>query len=404
MPTTDPSAPIAKHKSWALADARAQLDYFARSVHPEGGFHTLDLNGAALPNTLQELHTSTRMVHAFALAQISGLTNSGDIISHGLDYITSAHFDRKNGGFFWGVDHTGPVDTRKLAYGHVFVLLAGSSAYAAGHADGATVIDTATEVLNTRFWEDDAGLFADEWNADWTPFSTYRGMNANMHGVEALLAAYEATNDRSYLTKAGRILDFFMRKLAPAENHRLPEHFHADWSVDRDYSGNPMFRPAGTTPGHSFELSRLLIQYWELAGQLDDDSLALARAVGYQALNDAWDEKNGGIYYTLHHGGAPHIRDRYWWPVTEAIGFVAALLKTAPRAEDAVWYDKLWSFAKDHFVDPNGGWFPEIDDAGRPTQRQFIGKPDIYHALQAELLPLAPDASRYYEGLKVLRP
>ena len=56
-----------------------------------------------------------------------------------------------------------------------------------------------------------------------------------------------------------------------------------------------------------------------------------------------------------------------------------------------------------HFIDhAHGGWFPEIDTAGAPTGRQFLGKPDIYHALQAELFPLAPGVARHAAGLAAL--
>jgi hypothetical protein len=35
---------------------------------------------------------------------------------------------------------------------------------------------------------------------------------------------------------------------------------------------------------------------------------------------------------------------------------------------------------------------------------QFAGKPDIYHALQADLLPLVPDLSRCAQALSRARP
>ena len=44
----------------------------------------------------------------------------------------------------------------------------------------------------------------------------------------------------------------------------------------------------------------------------------------------------------------------------------------------------------------------EIDTAGASTGRQFLGKPDIYHALQAELFPLAPGVARHAAGLAAL--
>ena len=88
-----------------------------------------------------------------------------------------------------------------------------------------------------------------------------------MHLTEALMAAFEATGDRTYLTMAERIAALIINCHARAEGWRVAEHFHADWSVDRDYAGDPMFRPAGTTPGHALEWSRLLVQLWELGGR-----------------------------------------------------------------------------------------------------------------------------------------
>jgi sulfoquinovose isomerase len=224
-------------------------------------------------------------------------------------------------------------------------------------------------------------------------------MNANMHGVEALLAAYEATEEAIWLTRAGRILDFFTDRVAKAHGWRLPEHYTQDWQVDPDYSGNPMFRPAGTTPGHSFELGRLLLQHWDLSGRPDGDAPQRARHLVERALQDAW-LPEGGCAYTLHSGGEVAISDRYWWPVTEAIGAVATLIKQDGTAADEAWYRKLWGFADAALVDhANGGWFPELDRDGRPTDRQFQGKPDIYHALQAVLYPLAPGLSRQGQSL-----
>jgi mannose/cellobiose epimerase-like protein (N-acyl-D-glucosamine 2-epimerase family) len=211
--------------------------------------------------------------------------------------------------------------------------------------------------------------------------------------VESHLAAFEATGDTAYLDRAGRILRFFFDELAPAHGWRLPEHFTQDWQVDTAYAGNPMFRPAGTTPGHSVELGRLLLQYWDLTGRADDEIPAQANRVIHQALSDAI-RPDGGLVYTLKNGEVS-VADRYWWPVTEAIGALAALQKFAPNAENETHYRSLWAFADSHLIDhERGGWFPELGDDGRPVSRQFLGKPDIYHSIQAGLFPPVPALSR----------
>lgn len=394
LSTDRPWLQTAEHRAFLTRDAARQIAFFRATLRADGGFDVPDFDGTPLPDGPQELHTTTRMIHAFALAKNFGFAECDEIIDAGMDYLWRAHRDREHGGYLWSVGRDGTVaDGTKLAYGHVFVLLAAASAKQAGHPDADRLLADVSEVLETRFWEADRGLFADEFKRDWAPFSTYRGMNANMHAVEAHLTAFEATNDAQYLDRAGRILDFFVGKIAPAHGWRLPEHYTETWDVDAEYEGNPMFRPKGSTPGHSFELGRLLIQYWDLTGRTDAEAPRTARRLIERAIADASCD-NGGFVYTLE-GGKVARADRYWWPVTEAIGAMAALLKLEHRPEDEALYRRFWGFAHAHLIDPvHGGWFPEIDAQGAPVSHQFAGKPDIYHAIQADLLPLSPKLSR----------
>ncbi len=385
------------HLAWLKQQGEALLSFFDASLQTDPGFCNLDDQGNPLPTTIQELHSTTRMVHSYALGALRGHPGAEQRVDHGMAYLINHHKDHEYGGFVWGLDKGRVTDGRKLAYGHVFVLLAASSAKLAGHPDAERLITDITDVLDRHFWEDDIGLFCDEWNRDWTPFSTYRGMNANMHGVEALLAAYEATGKALYLTRARRILDFFIGKIGPSEGWRLVEHYTDSWDIDRSYAGNHMFHPAGTTPGHSFEMGRLLLQHWDLSGRKDANAPDQARHLIERGLKDAW-LPEGGLAYTLNFDGSVADPSRFWWPVTEAINAMAALLILDNRTTDEHWYRKLWAFADSHFIDhQNGGWFPAIDEEGVPTNSIFNGKPDIYHALQACIFPLSGQLSRWAE-------
>ena len=392
------------HRAFLADDARAHFDFFRASLRPDGRIAALDETGAPRPDAPQELHAVARLVHSYALGQLCGQGGTADVVEAALAALTRDHRDPDHGGYVWAVQDRQIVDGIKLAYGQVFVLLAASTARIAGHSAAEPLFDDVAEVIETRFWDDAAGHLRDEFARDWTPFSTYRGMNANMHGVEAMLTAFEATGDTVWRDRAGRILTFFVGRMAPAHGWRLPEHYNEDWSVDPAYSGDPMFRPAGTTPGHSFELARLSIQHWDLCGRPANYAPAMARRLIERALSDAW-LPEGGFAYTLGHDGHVAVADRYWWPVTEAIGAMATLLKVDPRPGDADWYRRLWVFAADHFIDAaRGGWFPEVDAEGRHAHAQFAGKPDIYHSLQADLIPLIPSVSRMWEGIGTLKP
>ena len=384
------------HKSWLVKDAKRQLSFFGKSLRSDGGFDVLDWQGTALPRAPQELHTTTRLIHSFAMAKAAGAKACDDIIDAGMSYLWQTHRDTQHGGYKWSALPDGSGDSVKLAYGHVFVLLAASSAKQVGHADADRLLGDVMAAIDAHYWDEEFGLHKDEFNADWTPFSAYRGMNANMHGVEALLAAFEATGDDLFLKRAGRILEFFVGKIAPAHDWRLPEHFDENWNIDPDYAGNPMFRPHGSTPGHSFELGRLTLQHWELTGRQDDKAPARARRLIETAHANATQPK-GGYAYTLDNSGKVAISDRYWWPVTEAIGAYAALIKANPTPSDVEVYKELWTFAASNLIDhEHGGWFAEVDAQNAPTQTQFQGKPDIYHALQADLLPITPGLANYF--------
>lgn len=391
------------HSKWLMARAQDLFDFFRPSLLADGRVSLLDFDGKPFDSGAVELHTVTRLIHSFALGVPLGVEGARDIVDGGMDLLWSRFRDADHGGYLWSVNADGSVgDGTKLAYGHVFVLLAGSSALQIGHPDAKRLIDDVAGVIDAHYWEDGPGRLADEYTRDWQPFSDYRGMNANMHGVEAMLAAFEATGDGKWLDRAGRILDFFVGEIAAAHDWRIPEHYTADWQIDAGYSGNPMFRPKGSTPGHSFELGRLLLQHWDLSGRPEGNAPDHARALIERALDDAW-QPEGGFAYTLEIGGGVDIPDRYWWPVTEAIGALAALQKVDPRPEEETWYRRSWEAAQTLFIDHDrGGWVCEVDRDGRPTEAQFPGKGDIYHALQACLFPMLPGISRPFDDLKPL--
>lgn len=386
------------HRNWLKADAKRQLDFFRNSRHPQGGFYKLDATGAQLKRLPQLLYSTSRIVHSYALASRFGYEDCAPVIDHGITSITRHFHDSDHGGYFTALRDGMVEDDQKLAYGHVFVLLAASSAMQVGHPDAAPLLDDITNVLTDHFWDHERGVFSEEFNRDWTPFSSYRGFNANMHGTEALLAAFEATGNQSYLDMARSIISFFVHGVAPENGFRLPEHFTADWAVDRSYSGVPNFRPSGTTPGHSFEMARLVLQYWDLSGRKDDRAPSAVRRLVEQALSDAWVPETGGLVYTLGFDGKADVAATYWWPVTEAICVLAALIALERRPSDEQWYRRLWVFADKNFVDhERGGWHPEIRGDNGHTELQFTGKPDVYHSLQAALLPLTSRVSGMFD-------
>ena len=87
----------------------------------------------------------------------------------------------------------------------------------------------------------------------------------------------------------------------------------------------------------------------------------------------------------------PRLPQKLWWPCAEAIGAAAFLGEHSPSDFHEHWYRTLWGFAENHLIDHrNGGWHPELSRDLEAASTLFTGKPDLYHALQACLIPLFP--------------
>jgi mannose/cellobiose epimerase-like protein (N-acyl-D-glucosamine 2-epimerase family) len=399
---------LASHRGWLWREAEALFSFFERRIiNPLGGFYDLDDEGrpsapgyGAGVKPARYLFATSRITHAYAIAHLMGRPGADAIIDHGMNFLWNTHRDSEYGGYFWGVGYDGPSDSTKQAYGHAFVLLAASSAKVAGHPDADRLLADVSTIIKERFWEEQFGAVAEEFTRDWHSYDAYRGQNSNMHLTESLMAAFEATNDSSYIRMAERIADLIVRRHAAANDWRLPEHYTDKWMIIREYFGSPTFRPYGTTPGHSLEWSRLLLQLWELGGRKLDWLPECSKALFSQATSDGWDIDKGGFYYTLDWDGSPLVRDRYWWPCCEGVGASAFLNAIDGDPIYERWYRQIWSFIGAHFIDrENGGWRAQIDDGLRPSSGPFFGKVDIYHSLQACLIPTLPTTGSVTRGL-----
>lgn len=385
------------HKRWLETESDRLLQFSRASRHPDGGFAWLDSTGRPELDRPVELWITCRMTHVFALGHLMGRPGCGALVDHGVRALNDRFYDARNSGWYAAVDQAGPTSTAKTAYEHAFVVLAAASATAAGRAGACDLLDEALHVMLTRFWDNTHGMVVEEWDETWTTVDEYRGVNANMHTVEALLAAADVTQDRGLVQAALRIVERVVHDLARSHHWRIPEHYDSRWNPLFDYNvddpAHP-FRPFGSTVGHSLEWSRLAMQVRAALGEgaaptwlLDD-----ARSLFDAALRDGWSVDGAeGFLYTVDWNGQPVVRERMHWVVAEATATAAALYQATSEAAYADWYERWWDHIAARFIDHDlGGWHHELDVSARPSGVVWSGKPDSYHALQATLLPRLP--------------
>lgn len=391
------SAPVwlglPSHRAWLDEHGRSLLRFARRFPAPGGGASYLDDDG--VPDAAQPVHAyvTGRMAHVYALGTLLGVPGCAPLVDAALDGFRGPLRDVSHGGWFSAVLDGEPA-AGKQCYAHAFVVLGSSSAVVAGRPGARELLDEALAVLLERFWDESVGMFTDTWDTGWTALDPYRGINANMHCVEALLAAADVTGDKALSDRAVRIA-VRVAHWARGNGWRIPEHFTADWQPDLEYNAdNPSdpFKPYGATVGHALEWSRLLLGI-EAAGGPSDFREAAA-ALFDRAVQDGWYVDGApGFVYTTGWDGRPVVHDRMHWVATEAIGAAAALYAVTGEASYASRYADWWDYAARYLIDADrGSWHHQLDPANRPVATVWPGKPDVYHAFQATVIPTLPAA------------
>jgi mannose/cellobiose epimerase-like protein (N-acyl-D-glucosamine 2-epimerase family) len=361
--------------------------YDGRCVDPDGGFfHYFLDDGSVYDRRHRHLVSSTRFVVNYArAARYFGRPDYAALARHGLDFIEQRHA-QPDGGYAWLLDGDRVEDGTNHCYGLAFVLLAYAEALKSGVDGAAEGLARAAALLRERFWDDGQGLLVDEYDAGFRVLSPYRGQNANMHGCEALLAAFEASGDLAFLDQAERIAEGVTGRLASQAGGLVWEHYDADWRIDWDYNRNDprhLFRPWGFQPGHQTEWAKLLLNI----DRLRPRPILVERACRLfeRAVGPAWDHEHGGLVYGIGPDMAVCDSDKYFWVQAESLAAAAVLHERTGEQGYLDWYLRLWEYSWAHMIDhEHGAWYRILDARNRrySNEKSPAGKTD-YHTMGA---------------------
>ena len=366
--------------------------YHPRAIDPRGGFfHFFRDDGSVYDAHTRHLVSSTRFVFNYAMAyRRFGDTAYLQAAKHGTAYLRERHRNASTGGYAWLLDGDRVVDATNHCYGLAFVLLAYAHAAMAGVEPAREWIGETFDLMERKFWSPASGLYADEAAADWSAVSSYRGQNANMHACEAMLAAFDATGQTRYLERAANLARNITVRQAELANGLIWEHYHADWSVDWEYNKDDktnIFRPWGYQPGHLAEWAKLLLILERHADGLTGPEWLAPRAVELfdAALSHAWDGQHGGIVYGFAPDGSICDGDKYFWVQAESLAAAALLADRTAAQKYREWYDRIWAYSWEHFVDhKHGAWYRILsrDNKKYGDEKSPAGKTD-YHTMGA---------------------
>ncbi len=195
---------------------------------------------------------------------------------------------------------------------------------------------------------------------DWSPIENYRGQNSNMHLTEALMAAFEATGDKSYLTKAERIADLISAGRRRAGLPRAGALSTRTGCSTRIIAATKCFVPPAPRRPLA-EWSRLLLQLWALGNRKHEWMPTAAKSTLRPVHGARLDREKGGFFYTLDWDNTPAKTEKLWWPMCEAAGAATSSTSTCRGRVLRRQLPRIWSTISNNFLDHQfGGWHEEL--------------------------------------------
>ena len=379
-----------RSREFLVAHIKSILDFYDPNIVDAAGgfFQNFRDDGTVFDAHDRHLVSSTRMVVNYCRAYtLFGEEEYRRRAIHGLEFVTGHHWDAQRQAYNWTMSGTRPTDQTNQCYGLAFVLLMYSELVKAKIVDNCAAVDETFEILESRFWMEDSGIYADEASPDWSHLSSYRGQNANMHTCEAMLAAYESTANERYLERAYALAHRFTVDLAHKSDDLVWEHFSEDLDVDWAYNKDDprnLYRPWGFQPGHQTEWTKLLLSLHAI--RPEEWMIERATHLFDRALEIAWDETYGGIQYGFDPQGKICDDDKYFWVQAESFAAASRLAKVTGEQRYWDWYEKIWDYADRHMVDKQyGAWFRVLDRKNNTLSdaKSTAGGKCDYHTLGA---------------------
>ncbi|MEM7706323.1 MAG: AGE family epimerase/isomerase [Pseudomonadota bacterium] len=378
-------------RQFLLGHVRSILDFYTPAAFdPTGGlYQNYKDDGSIFAPERRHLVSSCRMVFNFCKAyELFGDEVYRAFAAHGFRYLHDRHWDPGRSGYHWTLkEGHHPGDQTNHCYGLAFVMLCCAAASELGLERADQSLDQVFELMEQHFWDSAAGVYADEATPDWSRVSAYRGQNANMHSCESLLAAFEATGKVHFLDRALTVARTVTVDLASSSDGLIWEHFTPELKIDWDYNRDDpknLYRPWGFQPGHQVEWSKLLMTLYD--HRSEDWMPRRAQELFDRALAICWDPTHGGIFYGFGPDGRICDADKYFWVHAEAIAAAARLYQHTESPQYLDWYNRLWQYAWEHFVDhQHGAWYRVLRENNQKysDEKSAAGAKCDYHTIGA---------------------
>jgi mannobiose 2-epimerase len=305
------------------------------------------------------------------------------IARHGVDYLSDVLWDKQYGGFFWGLDDKGKINSfysdGKHLYGISFGLYGAAAAYQA------TRDPKALELAQKSFrWIDEhahdprnGGYF--EWlardgkviegNADDAKLQAipvalfpvgYKSMNTHIHLLESFTQLYQVWKDETLRRRLEELLAINRDKICLRPGV-MNLYFTNDWRAIPDHDSY----------GHDIETAYLMLEAEDVLGRGHDPKTErMAKMLVDHALVYGWDENYGGFFQDGTTFGKPDSRLKEWWVQMEGLNSLLLMHEKYGKQTDAYFkaFQQQWQFIRTYQTDATfHGVYEMVGPDGAPV-------------------------------------
>jgi len=379
-----------------------------------GGFLT-EFTYDFKPTSNQNKFIVTQARHTWSTSKAAmrypGVNYYKTLAQNGYKFLHDAMWDKTYGGFYTMVDRKGNViDSTKNAYGNAFGIYA-LAAYCklSNDRDALGFAQEAFMWLEKHSHDPEHKGYYQHMQRDGTPIQRtantpataetgYKDQNSSIHLLEAFTELYAVwPNDLLH----ERLLEILLliRDTMIGSKGYLTLFFLPDWTAVsiRDSSDEYIIAHHGldyVSSGHNVETSYLLLEASHILNmQNDTTTLRIAKQMVDHALQNAWDDKHGGIYdagyYLKSKPGLTIIsKEKNWWSQAEEMNSLLMMSDLFPN-DPMHYYDKFkqqWQYIQTYMIDHiYGDWYAngtDIDPKIKTALKGHIWKGN-YHQFRS---------------------
>ncbi|WP_299683023.1 AGE family epimerase/isomerase [uncultured Tenacibaculum sp.] len=320
-----------------------------------GGFYgELDFYGNPIANSTKGIILNARLLWSFAkVANHTKSNDFSDVLERSYVYIEQYFFDEKYSGVFWELDDQGNIiHAEKKAIAQAYTLLGLSEYYLVTKEE--KVKNKCIELflyIEDNFYNKESNFYYNELTRELNPIDfESKSLGTHLHLLEAYTNLYQFYKTDQLKDQIQNLFEILIRKF-----------LHQNEFCELDFDKNWKSKTENISIGHNAEVPAMLLDFSEIVDKHQYQEKLISKLENYCQISMKLIDEVGGLYMFQNVKSKDFTKDFQWWMQTETIIAFQKLYEFTKEEKYLEYRDKLFNFAKEHFIDDkHGEWHEKL--------------------------------------------